>query len=42
MAVPRRPDRPHQSVTELAVKAVLVGIVLGYGVVIALGLDLWK
>jgi hypothetical protein len=29
-------------VTELAVKAVLVGIVLGYGVVIALGLDLWK
>lgn len=27
---------------ELTAKAVLVGIILGYGVVVALGLDLWK
>lgn len=28
--------------TEFAVKILLLGIVLGYGFVITLGLDLWK
>jgi hypothetical protein len=28
--------------TEFAVKALLLSIVLGYGLVITLGLDLWK
>jgi hypothetical protein len=28
--------------TEWVIKAILIGLVMGYGVVIALGLDLWK